>query len=373
MLPEATVAQGNITNQKAISLWKKKDTNARQILMITISQKKQQAFVNCRSAFAIWTKLAAQYMQNASASTHVLQANFFHYQCVKGHTIMQHITAIKGMAQQLDDLNQSMSQSQIMTTIVSTLPSSYRHFMTVWDNLAEADKTMSHLITKLMNEQHRELNSTEVFNQPRQAEALLGAAKHNDVSKPGKRIQDGGHERSVKRICTGCSFCGRSNHGEDTCTHRINAEAGIIEEQCSYCHNYNHVSSTCRKKIADDAMTLNINESRAALYRPKPDDFAMAADTLSLDPNKWYADSGATHHMCHNRSLMHNYTTIPELSWAINGIGGVTLYSLGQGDIHVVTTIDGTTQTELLNNVLYVPDLGFFPFYRFRHRSRFKV
>jgi hypothetical protein len=53
---------------------------------------------------------------------------------------MQHITAIEGMAQQLDDLNQSMSQSQIMTKIVSTLPSSYRHFMTVWDNLAETEK-----------------------------------------------------------------------------------------------------------------------------------------------------------------------------------------------------------------------------------------
>ena len=101
MLPEAIIAQGNIANQKAISLWKKKDTNARLILMTTISPKEQQAFVNCRSAFAIWTKLAAQHMQNASASTHVLQANFFHYQYIKGHTIMQHITAIKGMAQQL--------------------------------------------------------------------------------------------------------------------------------------------------------------------------------------------------------------------------------------------------------------------------------
>ena len=158
MLPVATVAQGNVTNQKAINLWKKKDTQARLILMTTISPREQQAFVNCRSAFAIWTKLAAQHMQNASASTHVLQANFFHYQYVKGHTIMQHITAIEGMAQQLDDLNQSMSLSQIMTKIVSTLPSSYRHFMTVWDNLAETNKTMPNLITKLMNEQHRQLN-----------------------------------------------------------------------------------------------------------------------------------------------------------------------------------------------------------------------
>lgn len=106
-------------------------------------------------------------------------------------------------------------------------------------------------------------------------------------------------------------------------------------------------------------MMLKINKSRAALSRPKQDDFAMAADnTTSLDRNEWYADSGATHHMCHNKSLMHNFTSIPELSRAISGIGGITLYALGQGDIHVVTTVDGTTQTGVLNNVLYVPDLG---------------
>jgi hypothetical protein len=62
--------------------------------------------------------------------------------------------------------------------------------------------------------------------------------------------------------------------------------------------------------------------------------------------------------MCHDKSLMHNFKSIPELSWEINVIGGVTIYALGQGDIHVVTTVDGATQARVLNNVLYVPDLG---------------
>jgi hypothetical protein len=232
--------------------------------------------------------------------------------------------------------------------------------MTVWDNLAETEKTMPHLITKFMNEQHRELNSTEVLsNQPRQAEALVGAAKRPNVSKPERRTLDRGYERSDKRIRTACNFCGKSNHDQSTCSHRINAEAGIIEEQCSYCHNFNHGPLTCRKETSDDALMLKINKSRATLSRPKQDDFAMAADdTTSLDRNRWYADSGATHHMYHNKSLMHNFTSIPELSRALSGIGGVTLYALSQGDIHVVTIVDGTTQTTVLNNVLYVPDLG---------------
>jgi hypothetical protein len=53
-----------------------------------------------------------------------------------------HITAIEGIAQQLEDLGSSMSQSQIMTKIVSTLQVTFRHFTTVWDNLPETEKTI---------------------------------------------------------------------------------------------------------------------------------------------------------------------------------------------------------------------------------------
>ncbi|KZS02323.1 Uncharacterized protein APZ42_000685, partial [Daphnia magna] len=95
--PEPHAVSGSITNSKEIKKWKKQDTDARVILMTTISPKEQQAFVNCKTANSIWVKLAAQYLQNASASTHVLQARFFHYQFLKGHSMMSHITAIEGL------------------------------------------------------------------------------------------------------------------------------------------------------------------------------------------------------------------------------------------------------------------------------------
>jgi hypothetical protein len=132
---------------------------------------------------------------------------------------------------------------------------------------------MTHLITKLVSEQHRELNSTEVLNQPRQAEALVRAAIRPNVSRPEKRTLDHGNERSDKRIRTACNFCGKSNHDQKTCSHRITAEAGIIEEPCSNCHNFNHGPSTCRKKTSDDALMLKINKSRATLSQPKQDRF----------------------------------------------------------------------------------------------------
>ena len=56
---------------------------------------------------------------------------------------MSHITVIEGLAQQIEDLGSPTPQSQIMTKIVSTLPTAFRNFITVWDNLPETEKTMN--------------------------------------------------------------------------------------------------------------------------------------------------------------------------------------------------------------------------------------
>jgi hypothetical protein len=221
--------------------------------MTTISPKEQQAFVNCKTANSIWVKLAAQYLQNASASTHVLQARFFHYQFLKGHSMMSHITAIEGLAQQLEDLGSPMSQSQIMTKIVSTLPTAFRNFMTVWDNLPDTEKTMPQLITKLMNEQHRNVcaspSSSKITSVNTDIEAFAATSESNrstnswerrssESGRPSQSREKRAVNPDKKRPREECDFCGKLNHSELTCTRRIHAEAGHPDDKCTYCRNY---------------------------------------------------------------------------------------------------------------------------------------
>lgn len=279
------------------------------------------------------------------------KAKLSHIEQFNGTNLMQHITAIEGMAQQLEDLGRSMNQSQIMTKIVSTLPPSYHNFMTVWDNLGPTEKTMPQLITKLMNEQHRNVNPNENFTPSKQA-----AFVSHSRTKPRyyERVKE---RHDNKRPSLECTYCGKSNHDQSTCRRRLNAEAGIAEEKCSYCHNYGHLLPACRKKAADDHTENKIKSSKAALSQTR-EEFGMAADTNSLDRYGWYADSGATHHMCGDKSMMHNYTDISPKSWSVNGICAIKLYAHGQGDVSITTTLNGKEKTGTLNNVLYVPGLG---------------
>jgi hypothetical protein len=65
----------------------------------------------------------------------------------------------------------------------------------------------------------------------------------------------------------------------------------------------------------------------------------------------WYADSGATYHMCNDESYMHNYTPT-SVTWNVTGIGGVQLNVRGEEDDNVLTMINGVQYTAVLQNVL---------------------
>ena len=50
---------------------------------------------------------------------------------------MVHISSVKTMANQLEDLGVKIDDAQLLTKIVLTLPPSYRHFQSTWDMLPD--------------------------------------------------------------------------------------------------------------------------------------------------------------------------------------------------------------------------------------------
>lgn len=66
---------------------------------------------------------------------------------------MAHVTAIEQLAAYLKDLQAPVSEVQIMSKILLTLPSSFRHFLSAWDNVPTADKTTKLLSSRLVKEE----------------------------------------------------------------------------------------------------------------------------------------------------------------------------------------------------------------------------
>jgi len=64
--------------------------------------------------------------------------------------VMDHITAVEALANQLKDLGEAVEDMQIMTKIICTLPPSFRHFVSAWDNVPDGEKTMASLTSRLL-------------------------------------------------------------------------------------------------------------------------------------------------------------------------------------------------------------------------------
>jgi hypothetical protein len=144
---------GVVTNTEARTRWQERDVLARNYLVATIETQQQRALVNCNTAHEMWMRISAQHLRNAVENQHVLQQKYFEYQFQPDHDIMTHITEIETMASQLQDVEAPVSEIQIMTKIICTLPPSYRSFTKAWDSVPAAEKTIALLTSRLLKEE----------------------------------------------------------------------------------------------------------------------------------------------------------------------------------------------------------------------------
>src|SRR6476620_7003805 len=68
----------------------------------------------------------------------------------------------------------------------------------------------------------------------------------------------------------------------------------------------------------------------------------------------WLIDSGASHHITNDRSLLLGYKSMERK--AINGFNeGSIDYAIGEGDVRLPVNVNGTADTIRITSVWYVP------------------
>ncbi|XP_065356230.1 uncharacterized protein LOC135950626 [Calliphora vicina] len=110
--------------------------------------------------------------------------------------------------------------------------------------------------------------------------------------------------------------------------------------QCYGCREYGHIQINCPKNKNNNKSTSK-NTMLAS----------SARSTMSSD---WYFDSGATSHMCNNKSLFDNLRTCSEfeIMTANNSVMKGNL----MGDINMKVKVGENPSDIILRDVLYLPD-----------------
>jgi hypothetical protein len=102
----------------------------------------------------MWNRLKSQFELTSKENSHMLLESFMSYKYESGHDVMRHISTIEALARQLNEIGSPISEGLIVTKILMTLPSSYRSFLSAWNNCDESKKTLKMLEVRLLAEEN---------------------------------------------------------------------------------------------------------------------------------------------------------------------------------------------------------------------------
>ena len=250
-----------VTNAEDIEEWCQKDVDARTFIYSTINNDQQCSLHGCKTAAEMWTRITTEYAQSAADNEHLVMAKFFDYKYQPGQSVMAHVTAIEQIAAHLKNLGSAVSDVQIMSKILLTLPPSFRHFLSAWDNVPTAEKTIKLLTTRLVSEESRTKQYNHGEQDPSdqaffamhspQPQALFA---HQGGSS-GKRGRGRGKRQDFNRGVT-CDYCHIKGHSSAVCRNKVrDSKQGKDYNRnltCDYCHKRGHSATVCWHKIKDD-------------------------------------------------------------------------------------------------------------------------
>lgn len=291
--------------------WDKDDGMAMFILTSSMDLNQISLIENCETAKQVMTKLEAIYEQKSEYNKMLIHEKFYQYAYSPSDTMAQHVSKVEGLAKQLRETGEKISDTAVMTKILSTLPSTYRSLRQAWLSLNEDRQTIQNLTSRLVDEE------ASLANDISSSETALVTSKGNSTSRDGNKQNSSNDQRNS--------------------SHRF---------VCYNCNKRGHFARDCRmpKKKYNDKKPNNMLA------------FSAEGHSGEHDEEAWILDSGASMHMTYKRDYFcelneSQYNNSVKLGNKQN------IKVCGEGTILIDKQVNGTWERCILEHVLYVPDL----------------
>ncbi|KYN01654.1 Copia protein [Cyphomyrmex costatus] len=308
--------------------WKKKDANAKKVIVITLDKKPLLHVMGCKTAYDMWKKIISIYERDSEQQKCTLLQNFFSFNYEKNVDLSTNIARLRNLATRMNTLEDTcIDDNMLSSKILAILPDEYKHFTSAWESTIKQERTLENLISRLLIEETR--NSSK-----------------NDQETPV----------AFKTTEKKCFKCGNTGHISKMCKNK-----NIKGKKCYICNKEGHFASKkCTKKSKDTNLTCTIckkdnHVDKDCYFRnkdvKKQENRNAAVSFLTGEVSKllcWVIDSGTTSHMTKS---MEEMQIVKKLDSEV-GLAktNTSMKAKARGNLNF-------QQCEL-KNVLYTPDLS---------------
>lgn len=289
--------------------WEKSDKSARTMILLSLEHDIVKAVMTCETASQMWNKLKTIHSHKSESCKMILYKEYYDCKMEPGMKISEYVTKVEFIAMKLKNINEKLTDENLISKIVSGLSSDYKHFMSNWLATPASDRTYDNLLPRLLAEEN--INS-EPENKSATAMKMGASEDYKKGEKRGKR--------NIKNI------------------------------ECYHCHKKGHLKKDCR----------SLKREEKANNRTKSDvdkKYAVMANTASEAKLTWLLDSGASFHMTGQRQWIQNYSQHSE-KIPIRVGNNEYVYALGSGTVEALSTVNGQKFPVTMKDVQYVPGIS---------------
>lgn len=296
-----------------------------------------------------WDTLKNQFECVSITQVVRLNRKFYAATMNEGTDILEHLTHMTTLAEQLREMNEEISDKKFATVVLGSLPESY-------DNLISSLNTQK--IEELNWENIKALLIEEQLKRTEKGAKQLELSSRNEAlfSKKGgmfgnKRKQDYNPRQRSREY-------NHRQRSQEYNPRQRSQERSLGDTRCFKCGKLGHIVRNCPLNKKDSRNQSNFAEgNNEAQGSQKKDDVALSSATSQDKGSLWYIDSGATKHMTSRKDLIVDYIQYPQPSEIFLGDDRV-IKALGEGKVSLEFYDGSNNLTMGMYNVLYVPEIA---------------
>jgi len=269
-----------------------KDEKALASILLCIKPSQINYVKHCTSSMEAWKKLASVHMPSGPARRIQLFKQLLYMKMSETDSITVHLSNFSDVIEKLQEIDQTVPDEMLVIILLSSLCDLYENFVVAIET-RDSLPSLSSLKIKLLEEGERR--------------------------KVSDKTADGMEQKM---------YASRAEKGRDK------YKKDMRNVECWNCGRHGHVSAKCnsKEKLARSEKDNN-KEKKREENKKSYSVFAAAPGQVGLTENIWCVDSGATAHLCANKSLFVSIREHKEKIMLVGenyieaeGIGTVKLY-----------------------------------------------
>ena len=308
------------------------EVRCRGHILNSLSDRLYDLYRSFKSPKEIWDALEVKYNSEKQGTDKFMCMKYIEFTMVDNKLVMNQVDELQVLVSKLKDLKVEVSETLQVAVIIAKLPQSWNDFRKKLLHTSETI-TIDQLLTHIRIEEETRIREKKMFSES-------GISKVNHIEK-GTRFQknSGGNKRkypdsnNTNKTSKACFHCGKKGHFKRDCRllkkQKIekSAKANLVEQD-------------------DTELIAMISDAHISMIT----EVNMATGTKSTD---WWYDSGATVHVCNNKSLFKEFENADEGQQVLMGNNN-TVKVHGKCTVKIQFT---SRKKIIIVNVFYVPEI----------------